>query len=91
LAALLPAGLLCNPDLEIPAITTSLLYKILAARGGIIYRSKDVPTLSTSSTLSRPLSRESWSYRPIILNFLLTFTTSRLQEILAAKGGTVWV
>jgi hypothetical protein len=34
-AAPQPAGLLCNPDLDVPALTTSLLYEILAARGGI--------------------------------------------------------
>jgi hypothetical protein len=32
--------------------------EILAARGGIIYGPKDVPTLSTSSALLRLLSRE---------------------------------
>jgi hypothetical protein len=82
-AAARPAGLLSNPDLDVSALTTSLLYEILAARGGITYRPKDVPALSTSSALLRPLSRESWSCRPIILDFLPTFTTSRLQEILA--------
>jgi hypothetical protein len=45
-AAPQPAGLLCNPDLDVPSLTTSLLYEILADTGGIIYRSKDVPTLS---------------------------------------------
>jgi hypothetical protein len=48
--------------LDVPALTTSLPYEILAARGGIIYRTKDVPTLYTSSARPRPLSRESWSY-----------------------------
>jgi hypothetical protein len=47
------------PPLDVPALTTSLLYEIRAGRGGIIYRPKDVPTLSTSSALLRPLSRES--------------------------------
>jgi hypothetical protein len=50
--------------LDIPALNTSLLYKISAARGGIIYRPKDVPTCSTSSALLlRPLNRECWSCR----------------------------
>jgi hypothetical protein len=90
-AAPQPAGLLCNPDLDVPALTTSLLYEILAARCGIIYRPKDVPNLSNSFELPRPLSREIWSYRPIILNFLPTFATSRLEDLLAVKGGTMWV
>jgi hypothetical protein len=55
--------------LDVLALITSLFYEILAARGGIIYRPKDVPTLSTSSALPRPLIRESGSYRPIILDF----------------------
>jgi hypothetical protein len=68
-AAPQPAGLLCNPDLDVPPLTASLLYETLAARGGIIYRHKDVTTLSTSSALLCPLSRESWSYRPLIWDF----------------------
>jgi hypothetical protein len=49
----------------------------------------DVQTFSISSALSRPLSRESWSCN--FTFFLPTFATSRLQEILAAKVGTMWV
>jgi hypothetical protein len=32
LAAPQPAGLLCNADLDVPALTTSLLYEILAGQ-----------------------------------------------------------
>jgi hypothetical protein len=46
------------------------------------------PTFSTSSTLLRPLSRESWNCKPVIYMFP-TFATSLLREILAAKGGTM--
>jgi hypothetical protein len=49
----------------------------------------DFTTFSTSSALSRPLSREIWSYNPVIQMFP-TFATSRLRDILAAKGGTMW-
>jgi hypothetical protein len=55
--------------LDVPALTASFLYEILAARCEIIYRPKDVATLSTSSALLLPLSRESWSFRPVILDF----------------------
>jgi hypothetical protein len=43
-----------------------------------------------SSALPRPLSWESWSCKPIILDFS-TFATGRLREILAARGGTIWI
>jgi hypothetical protein len=45
---------LCNPDLDVPALTNSLLYEILAARGGIIYGPKDVPTLSNQFRAATP-------------------------------------
>jgi hypothetical protein len=54
-------------------------YEILADRGGIIYRPKDVLTLCTSSALLRPLSRESWRCMPIILNF------DQLSELVVFK------
>jgi hypothetical protein len=49
----------------------------------------DFPTFSTSFTLPHPLSRESWSFNPVIYMFP-TFVTSCLQEILAAKCGIMW-
>jgi hypothetical protein len=76
--------------LDVPALTTSILYEILAARGGIIYRPKDVPTLSASSALPRPLSRESWSYMHVILDFY-QLSPLVVFKILAAKGGTMWL
>jgi hypothetical protein len=53
-----PYWLIVRP-LDFPALTTSLLYEIIVAVDGIIYRPKDVPTLSTSSALPRPPNRES--------------------------------
>jgi hypothetical protein len=75
-----PYWLIVQP-LHVPALTTTLLYEILAARGGIMYRPKDVPNLSTSSALPRPVNRESWRCMPVILDFyqlspLVVFTRS---------------
>jgi hypothetical protein len=67
------------------------LYENLAARNGIIYRPKDVPTLSNqfrAATLPKPRKLSLWAYN---FKFLPTFATSRLQEILTAKGGTMWI
>jgi hypothetical protein len=43
-----------------------------------------LPTFSASSALTRALSRESWSCKPVIY-MSPTFATSRLREILAAE------
>jgi hypothetical protein len=49
----------------------------------------DVPTLTTSCLQRDPRNQRNYIYKPFL--DVPTFTTSRLLEILAAKGGTMWV
>jgi hypothetical protein len=54
---------------------------------GLLYYPRiGLPNFSNSSALPRPLSREVWNFKPVIYMFP-TFATSRLREIIAAKGG----
>jgi len=56
--ALQPYWLIVLP-LDVPALTTSLLYEILAGRGGIVYRPYflDVPIFATSKSSRDPSSQ----------------------------------
>ena len=55
----------------------------------LIVRPLDVPDLTASLLLWGP-SGQRWCLWTFLFSNVQTFSTSRLQEILAAKGGTTW-